>query len=542
MADLEVDLSLPLNKFHGSEPEVGGPSPLARACAYGNLTAVKYITHHMCLCCNGLETVARGVVLACHNGHVPILAHLLPLLDGMIPRFRDDMLSQCMLRAAAGGRIDVIRKLYPLPMGGGVFVSRLAVLQCALSLAVSNGQIEAVRLILAMAHPEHTHTLINSFDVVSSVFLSGHPNLVKLWLSMEGARRFDLQAAEEVFSSACGSKNVQVVSLLLSLKGDRYIDVHADSEAAFRTACFNGSLNIVRLLLSLKGDRLIDVNARADERGMYGRADDAFLGACLSGNLALVQELLALDGDRKLRQLREGLLLAIERQEIDVVKAILQMGPSSCIDFSDSAVLEGLFYCLAGVNQAEGHTEIDFVRALGRGATSLFIALQNNCDASLIGTSGEGLEPGALLPAAHACAARVLLFVQGMNLYWGCHSAAQHLLQPLSDPGVDVLLLCSVLPQAQCSYLFSHLLQARVGAEVHRAEHAGTDSLAVACTWAAGLRWTGLQIERLQDPAADPVDACVYRISRLARRCMVLSRTAARLSPQKRSKHACINS
>lgn len=49
--------------------------------------------------------------------------------------------------------------------------------------------------------------------------------------------------------------------MLLSLEGDRRIDVHAVDEDAFRCACWKGRESTVKLLLSLEGDRKIDIHA-----------------------------------------------------------------------------------------------------------------------------------------------------------------------------------------------------------------------------------------------------------------------------------------
>ena len=85
---------------------------------------------------------------------------------------------------------------------------------------------------------------------------------------------------------------------LLSLSGDRRVDVHAVEEKVFRGACRFGHAGLVMPvwssgssaeLLGLGGDCHVDVHARGEA---------ALRGACENGRLAMVRELLALTGDR----------------------------------------------------------------------------------------------------------------------------------------------------------------------------------------------------------------------------------------------------
>lgn len=61
-----------------------------------------------------------------------------------------------------------------------------------------------------------------------------------------------------MFGDACEYGCTEVVKLLLSLTGDRYINVHAIGENAFEMACANKHKEVVKLLLSLEGDRKIN--------------------------------------------------------------------------------------------------------------------------------------------------------------------------------------------------------------------------------------------------------------------------------------------
>ena len=68
-----------------------------------------------------------------------------------------------------------------------------------------------------------------------------------------------VSASSTAFVQACKWGHLDVVRELLSLGGDRRVDVHAEDrqgpEAPLRAACLMGRLDVVRELLSLEGDR-----------------------------------------------------------------------------------------------------------------------------------------------------------------------------------------------------------------------------------------------------------------------------------------------
>jgi ankyrin repeat protein len=120
--------------------------------------------------------------------------------------------------------------------------------------------------------------------------LACHLDIVELLLSLTGDRYINVHAADEfAFCFACSDGRHEIVELLLSLTGDRRIDVHVEDECAFRYACYNGHLTTVELLLSLTGDRHIDVNALDDY---------AFRYASKYNHLGIVERLVCLGGDR----------------------------------------------------------------------------------------------------------------------------------------------------------------------------------------------------------------------------------------------------
>ena len=179
----------------------------------------------------------------------------------------------------------------------------------------------------------------------------GHMEVIKLLLSLEGDRRIDVHAGyNSALKSACEGGHLDVVKLLLSLSDDRRIDVHINYEDAFVTACCNGHLDIVKLFLSLEGDRRIDVHARnefafelACDRGhleviklllslsddrrinVHARDNTAFIWACESGRLEVVKLLLSLTDDRRIFVNNDPFLIACYKGRLEVVKLLLNL-------------------------------------------------------------------------------------------------------------------------------------------------------------------------------------------------------------------------
>lgn len=79
---------------------------------------------------------------------------------------------------------------------------------------------------------------------------------------MKGDRYIDVHADDEnAFIFSCEYGHLPVVKLLLSLVDDRYINVHANNERAFIATCYGNHVKIIKLLLSLKNDRKINLSA-----------------------------------------------------------------------------------------------------------------------------------------------------------------------------------------------------------------------------------------------------------------------------------------
>jgi len=100
------------------------------------------------------------------------------------------------------------------------------------------------------------------------------------------------------FVAACEEGSLPLVRELLTLSGERFVDVHAGVEFALDWACWRGHVNMVRELLALSGDRRVDVQA-GNECGVGW--------ACEGGHLDVVRELLALTGDRLICPLGDAL-------------------------------------------------------------------------------------------------------------------------------------------------------------------------------------------------------------------------------------------
>ena len=182
---------------------------------------------------------------------------------------------------------------------------------------------------------------------------TGNFALVEFLVSLEGARRVDVNANEEqAFRRACLNGQTDQLALLLSLTGDRLVDVHVKSEKGFIFACVCGKLNALKLLLDLDGERRVDVHA-ADEAG--------FRGACRNGNLEVVQLLLSLTADR-IPNVHAGndagFKLACAKHKWAMVQYLLALGNGTEFDWvslfvqvSDSELGTSLAPALEGVSK-----------------------------------------------------------------------------------------------------------------------------------------------------------------------------------------------
>lgn len=114
------------------------------------------------------------------------------------------------------------------------------------------------------------------------------------------------------------SARLKIVKLLLSLTGDKYINVHAGNEYAFRVACKNGHTDIVKLLLSLEGDRYINVHVMNEL---------PFRWACQYERVEVMKLLLSLKDDRYINvhaNNDQALIWACDKQKIHSVKVLLK--------------------------------------------------------------------------------------------------------------------------------------------------------------------------------------------------------------------------
>jgi hypothetical protein len=115
----------------------------------------------------------------------------------------------------------------------------------------------------------------------------GHTKVVTLLLSLNGERAVTVHAKS--LYCACEGGHVEVIKLLLGLTGERAINVHAENEAAFCWACRGGHSEVVALLLGLTGERAVNVHAGNEW---------AFRCACSHGRIEVIKLLLGLGGAR----------------------------------------------------------------------------------------------------------------------------------------------------------------------------------------------------------------------------------------------------
>lgn len=101
--------------------------------------------------------------------------------------------------------------------------------------------------------------------------------------------KFDIHADDDkIFQNACGSGNVEIPKLLMSLEDEvGQFNIHCYSDAPFVNACHANDIETTKWLISLEDERgQIDIHVGCEY---------AFVGACAYGHLELLQWLITLE-------------------------------------------------------------------------------------------------------------------------------------------------------------------------------------------------------------------------------------------------------
>lgn len=110
-------------------------------------------------------------------------------------------------------------------------------------------------------------------------------------LALQGPKCIGQEACQATLYIACSYGHLPAIKALLSLGGDRCLDVSEEEGAVWITACRNGCLDAVDYLLGLTGPRRVDVHAQGGA---------ALTQAVDSGRTEVTARLLGLEGDREM--------------------------------------------------------------------------------------------------------------------------------------------------------------------------------------------------------------------------------------------------
>jgi hypothetical protein len=137
---------------------------------------------------------------------------------------------------------------------------------------------------------------------------------------------FETEGCDMVQMCRKGRKcnSIEVVRHLLTLEGDRRIDVGAKNNAAFKVACIQGNTGVVRQLLSLTGDRTVSVVSGTDA------SDNGAYLAMVGGHMDTVREILQQRGEheaftftstdmRRLMQAQEQVQTVVDEPEPEML-------------------------------------------------------------------------------------------------------------------------------------------------------------------------------------------------------------------------------
>uniref|UniRef100_A0A6C0ATD0 Uncharacterized protein n=1 Tax=viral metagenome TaxID=1070528 RepID=A0A6C0ATD0_9ZZZZ len=174
----------------------------------------------------------------------------------------------------------------------------------------------------------------------------GDAPLVQDLLSRTGKDRLSLRDVEKsgVLLSACAGGRHEVVRLLLRLRGDRYLNVHAGGPSLLRAAAIGGNVRVLQELLAMRGDRFL--------RG----TDDAFIAACAHGHVDVVRELLALCGERRVPPYAIPLALrrSCRANRGMVVRQLLALRDDRAVSAAEGGTAAFAAACVAGSVMAVG--------------------------------------------------------------------------------------------------------------------------------------------------------------------------------------------
>ena len=175
---------------------------------------------------NNFHEARPCLVEACTTGDLEKVRILLDtygqeLVEGANDAF--EFWCEALWGACQGGHMEAVRLL----MRHGAFdrESLHAEDEKAFRLACSSGCVDLVRHLLQGEHGVDVNAMVPSDED-------------------------DRASGTLALSAACRGGHVEVVRLLLSLQGDRRMEVHAGGEDAFRDACSCGHVEVVRLLVS----------------------------------------------------------------------------------------------------------------------------------------------------------------------------------------------------------------------------------------------------------------------------------------------------
>ena len=353
----------------------------------------------------------------------------------------------------------------------GVPIDRAFVAYCR------RGQTDSMQRCLDLGIPAGKIELPTIQEGFKRACSSGRMDAIKLLLGLKGDRRVDVHAGnEEAFRNACREGHLEIVKLLLALEGDRRVDVHAADEDGFIAACSSKHMEVLKLLLSLTGDRAANVHAQSQR---------CFMLACGGGNLELLKLLLALDGDQRIDVSAvcvEALGLACQQGRLYVVKLLLSLpadrAPSlkgfAQVGFK-LAVKKHHWAVVKYLLTRNGGTAFDWV--------SIFLQVSDSKLGTSLAPALEGVSkdrwPSGLV------AAQVMLEVMRQRV--AAEAAGTEETVATSDDlmALRVLAVCGCMPAAGCSELGAWLGSVDQDMQVSAAGSLGS----LLAGWTADVSW-----------------------------------------------------
>ena len=264
------------------------PVAFSAACQFGRGGAAAALLAHGDPRDMRLDTtdLRSTLLVSCARGFSDVVPLLLALPFPVL--HSRELMQRAFQVACENGKVGVMRHLLGVRGANAVEVHDPD--RHFLARAVSRGVVEAVAELLALQGDRRLDIYVNGAIFVREACLQGNSELLQLLLGLTGDRYiYDPVYFSLTLTDACERGREACVRQLLQLTGKRRVMPRTGRDGALHEAAAHGHIGVVRALLEL---------CRDDQLPPHSIGEDGLVAACELGHLPVVQELLRLAGAR----------------------------------------------------------------------------------------------------------------------------------------------------------------------------------------------------------------------------------------------------